>query len=261
MPFSCYLAALPFSFGTECAIQFPPSGSCVLIGFICWSWSLGLFMHRQFNVAPLSSIGSLGVRQRSWGNLLVLIVLIVSPILSCPQCLILLYWLPPLLSARVASSWWPPFLDQHSILLWFMPTQYPWVQQCPSASRMCFPSTHLGGLFVRVSVTFVVMRVLILTVDCCSCWVKLAMVTVRSVMVLLWVIILSLSAAAGVTKFMRASWVSSPVSLRLFAPWYRRPGGHFFSLLYLCCAAWKCAWKFSQVLSAHSLLSHLSQLS
>ena len=68
-------------------------------------------MHKQFNVEPLSDIGSLGVRRRLWEILLVLIVLVVSPILSGPQCLGLTYLFPPLLSARVASSWFPTFFD------------------------------------------------------------------------------------------------------------------------------------------------------
>ena len=38
--------------------------------------------------------------------------------------------------------------------------------------------------------------------------------------VFLWVIIVSLSAAAAVSNLMKASLVSSPFSLRLFVPWY-----------------------------------------
>ena len=131
-----------------CASTLFPSCRCALIGIDCWSYPLGLFMHKQFNVAPLCAIGSICVRRRLWEILLVLIVLTVSTILSGTQWLSLLYWLPCLLLARVASSWCPPLLDRHATLFWFISTQYPWVQQYPPSSRMCFQLTHLGGLSV-----------------------------------------------------------------------------------------------------------------
>ena len=204
-------------------------------------------MHKQFNVAPLSAIGFEGVRWRSWEKIFcsILIVLIVSPILSGPQCLGLPYWLLHLFLSRVTSSWCPSFLDWHVTLLWLISTQYPWVKQYPLASRMCFPLTHLGGLSGGVSGTLVFLRLLIFMVAWWSYWVKLAMVTVRSAMVLIWVIIVSVSAATAVAKLIRELWVSSSVSQRLFAPWY--PADlmeNFWFLLYLRCAAWKCACKF-----------------
>ena len=68
-------------------------------------------------------------------------------------------------------------------------------------------------------------------------------------MVLLWVIIVYLSDAATVANLMRSLWVSSPVSLGLFAPWYSADLVETFCfLLYFHCAACNCAWKFSQVL-------------
>ena len=43
-------------------------------------------------------------------------------------------WLPPLLSSRVASSWWPGFLAQQVLLVWSGWTRYPCVQQYPPRS-------------------------------------------------------------------------------------------------------------------------------
>ena len=57
------------------------------------------------------------------------------------------------------------------------------------------------------------------TFACCSWWVKAATVAVRSAIVLLWIIMVSLPAADAVSRLMRASWVPS-ISLRLFDPWY-----------------------------------------
>ena len=103
---------------------------------------------------------------------------------------------------------------------------------------MYFLLTHLGGLSVGFSGTLVLLRVLIFKVALWRYLVKLAIVAVRSDMVLLWFVIVSMSAAATVSKLMRASWVSSSVPWRLFAPWYPADlVGNFYFLLCLCCAA------------------------
>ena len=147
-------------------------------------------------------------------------------------------------------------------MLWFISIQYLCFQQYPMASQMCFPSTHLGGVLVGVSGSFGILRVFILALACWSCWVKLEIAAVSSAMVLLWVIIVSLSASAAVAKLMSELLVSSPVFLGCSRRGIPLTWWILFSpSCFLCCAAWKCAWKFAHVLSTRSLLSHLPQSS
>ena len=102
-------------------------------------------MYKQFNMAPISAIGSLDVRRRSWENVLVLIVIIVSLIFWGPQCLGLPYWLPYLFLERVSSSSCAPFLDRHITLLWLISIQYPGVIN-PIGRPICWIFWHLCAL-------------------------------------------------------------------------------------------------------------------
>ena len=127
-----------------------------------------------------------------------------------------------------------------------MSTQCPWVQQYPPTSRTCLLFTHLGFACLCLP-TGIPDPLLFSSFAWLSCWVKAETVAVRSAIVFHWDIMFSLSAAAAVSRLIRASCVPS-ISLRLFAPWY--PPAQVDTLWFLLnfrCAAWKCVWKFAQV--------------
>ena len=88
-----------------------------------------------------------------------------------------------------------------------------------------------------------------------SCWVKVATVLLRLAIVLHLDIMVSMPVVA-VTRFMRASCVPF-ISFSLFACWYPPARVDTFCfLLYLSCAAWKCASKFAQIFLSRCLSSH-----
>ena len=140
--FDCSVSPSIFILHCMCALILFPSGSRALIGYICLLLSLGLFIHKQFKVAPLYAIWSKFLTRGSW-EIFILVLLIISPALSRPHALGLPYGFPPMFSTLVAFSLWPSLLLRHFLLLWPMSTQCPFFQQYPPTSRRCFPFTHL----------------------------------------------------------------------------------------------------------------------
>ena len=143
--FACSGSPSIFILHCMCALILFPSGSRPLIGSIFLFQSFGLFIHKEFKVAPLSAIESKFLTRRLWEIFifLLLVLLIISPALSRPQALGLPYRFPPMLSDFAAFSLCPSFLYRHILLSWPMSTQFPCVQQYPPTSRRCFPFTHL----------------------------------------------------------------------------------------------------------------------
>ena len=215
-------SGIPFIFIFHCmfALIFFPSSSRALLGSICLSYSIGLFIHKQFKVAPLSAIGYKFLARRSWEMfiLVLLLLLIISLTLSHPHSLGLPYEFSPMLSALVAFSLCPTFLYLYVLLSWPISKQCPCVQQYPPTSWSCFLLTHFECVWLCLSpgnpgpLSFP-------EVSCWSCLVNVATFLVRSVMVLFWDIIVSLSSSAAVTMLMRSSCVPS-ISFMLFASWY-----------------------------------------
>ena len=124
--------------------------------------------------------------------------------------------------------------------------QWPWVQQYPPTLPTCLPFTHLG-FACPFLYTGIPDPLLFTALACWTCWFKAETVAARSAIVLNWDIMVSLLVTAAVSRLTRVSYVSS-VSLRLFAPWYTPAQVDTFCfLLNFRCAAWKCAWKLTQV--------------
>ena len=242
-----------------CVLILFPYSIRALIYSLRLSHLLGIFIHKQFKVDPLSAIGSKFLTRRSWEKL-ILVLLIISSDLSIPHSLGLPYWFPPIFLARVAFSLWPYFFLPHVLLSWLMSTQCPWVQQYPPTSRTCLPFTHLG--FAWPCLYTVIPDPLLYTMfSWWSFWFKAETVAVMSVIVFHCVIIASLLPAASVARLMSALCVPS-ISLRLFAPQYPPAWVDTFCfLLYFRCASWKCSWKLAQVFSSRFMSSHLLQLS
>ena len=141
--FACSGSLSIFIWHWMCTLILFQSGSRSLIGSICLSYSLGLFLHKQFKVAPLSAIGYKFLTLRSWEKL-ILMLLIISLTLSRSYGLGLPYWFPPILLTRVVFSLWPSFLLWNVQMSWLMSTQSLWVHQYLPTSQMCLPFTHLG---------------------------------------------------------------------------------------------------------------------
>ena len=252
--FTCSGSPSIFIWHWMCALILFPSGSRALIGSICLSYFLGVFIHKQFKVAPLSAIRSKFLTQRSWDFFL--IVTNYFPTLSCTYALSLPYWFSPILLVRVAQSLWIYLLLWHVVLSWLMFTQCLWVQQYPPTSRTCLLFTHLEFACPCLS-TGILDPLLFTAFACCSWWVKAETVAARSAIVLHWDIMVSLLAAAAVARLMMVLCVPS-ISLKLFALWYPPVRVETFCfLLNLRCAAWKCAWKFAQFFFPRCLSSHL----
>ena len=141
--FACSGSPFIFIWHWMCALILFPSGSRSLIGSISLLQSLGLFIHKQFKVDPLSAIGSKFLTIRSWENL-ILLLLIISPTLSHTHDLGLPYWFPQIVQERGVFFLWPYFFLRQVLLSWLIYSQCPWVQQCPPTSRTCLMFTPLG---------------------------------------------------------------------------------------------------------------------